>query len=257
MIHIRDLTKRYDATEALRGISIHVRRGELFGFLGPNGAGKTTTLQILAGLLRPTSGSATVAGFDVATHPLEVKRRIGYVPDRPYVYERLTGRELLRLFGDLYDLDRAAAERDAARWLHTFGLTEHAHELIEGYSHGMKQRIVLAATLLHDPELLIVDEPMVGLDPHGARLFKDLMRERCAQSRTVLMSTHTLQVAEETCDRVGILHRGRILAVGTVAELRARVHDAPSGNGASAPDRPASLEDIFLTLTGTDEAVPG
>lgn len=240
MIRIEKLVKRYDQMEALRGISIHVQPGELFGFLGPNGAGKTTTLQILAGLLRPTSGSVWVAGFNVATHALEVKRRLGYVPDRPYVYEKLTGRELLQLFGDLYGMDRARIRSEGERWLEIFGLTAHRDDLVEGYSHGMKQRITLAATLLHDPELLIVDEPMVGLDPQNARLLKDLMRERCQRGRTVLMSTHTLQVAEETCHRVGIIHRGEIVAVGTVEELRQKL--AREG---------ATLEDIFLHMTGT------
>jgi len=239
MIRIRNLTKRYDRTEALKGINIDVEAGELFGFLGPNGAGKTTTLMILAGLLEPTSGSVEVAGFDVATQGLEVKRRLGYVPDRPYVYDKLTGRELLRLYGDLYGLERGRAERQGERWLDIFGLQDKADELVEGYSHGMKQRIILSATLLHDPGVLVVDEPMVGLDPQGARLLKDLMTQRCKSGKTVLMSTHTLQVAEETCDRVGIIHRGEIIAVGTTDELRRKM----ANDG-------ASLEEIFLAMTG-------
>jgi ABC-2 type transport system ATP-binding protein len=240
MIRLRELRKRYQNAAgdvwALGGIDLAVERGELFGLLGPNGAGKTTTMLILAGLIAPTSGSAEIAGFDVQRSPRDAKRRLGYVPDRPYVYEKLTGRELLQLYADLYELD--AVGRDIDRWLEIFGMTGKADELIEGYSHGMKQRIVLAATLLRDPEVLVVDEPLVGLDPSGARLFKDLMAERCAAGRTVLMSTHTLQIAEETCHRVCILDEGKVLAVGTVDELRARF-------GAAGQ----SLEELFLGLT--------
>jgi len=239
MIEIRGLTKRYDRVEALKGIDIDVAPGELFGFLGPNGAGKTTTMQILAGLLTPTAGSVKIAGIDLATDPRGVKQRIGYLPDRPYIYEKLTGRELLRLFADLWGVPAQQARTRAGDMLDLFGLTHQGDELTEGYSHGMKQRICLAATLMHDPDLLIIDEPMVGLDPQGARLFKDLMRQRCAAGKTVLMSTHTLQVAAETCDRVGIIHRGEIAGVGTVAELRSRY----TREG-------ADLEEIFLTMTG-------
>jgi ABC-2 type transport system ATP-binding protein len=241
MIRVDGLAKRYENAAgelwALGGIDLEVRPGELFGLLGPNGAGKTTTMLILAGLLAPTSGTAHVAGFDVATHPREAKRRTGYIPDRPYVYERLTGRELLRLYGDLYDLAPADIKAKTEHWLEVFGMQRAADELIESYSHGMKQRIVLAATLLVDPEVLIVDEPLVGLDPSGARLFKDLMKQRCGAGKTVLMSTHALEVAEATCDRVGILHRGKVVAVGTVAELRQKL--AKDG---------ASLEELFLAM---------
>lgn len=238
MIRISKLTKRYGRVEALKGIDIHVRPGELFGFLGPNGAGKTTTLSILAGLIRPTSGTVHIGGLDALAAPLQVKRIMGYVPDRPYVYEKLTGRELLRMFGDLYGMPSDVVRVQGQRWLEVFDLVEQGDELIEGYSHGMKQRITLAATLLHDPDLLIVDEPMVGLDPQNARLLKNLMQERCRRGKTVLMSTHTLQVAEETCHRVGIIHRGQIIAVGTVEELRAQLFSEG-----------ASLEDIFLQMT--------
>jgi ABC-2 type transport system ATP-binding protein len=237
-IRIRGLRKRYGDFEAVRGIDFEVRAGELFGFLGPNGAGKTTTLMILAGLLRPTSGEVEVAGHSAASDPLEVKRLIGYVPDRPYVYEKLTGREVMRLFGDLYDVEPKRIDALGREWLARFDLTGKADELVESYSHGMKQRLVLAATLMHDPEVLIVDEPLVGLDPWGARLLKDLMRERCARGRTVLMSTHTLQVAEETCDRIAIINGGSIVARGTIDELRQEL--ARDG---------ASLEDIFLAMT--------
>lgn len=240
-IKIRGLCKRYGDFEAVKGLDIQVRAGELFGFLGPNGAGKTTTLMTLAGLLEPTAGVVEVAGFNVATHPVEAKRRLGYVPDRPYVYEKLTGREVMQLFGDLYDVERARIDALSREWLARFDLNGKADELVESYSHGMRQRLVLAATLMHDPEVLIVDEPMVGLDPWGARLLKNLMRERCDSGRTVLMSTHTLQVAEETCDRIAIIDKGSVVAYGTVNELRGNL--ARDG---------ASLEEIFLAMTAAE-----
>jgi ABC-2 type transport system ATP-binding protein len=238
-IRVRGLRKRYGDFEAVRGLEIEVATGELFGVLGPNGAGKTTTLMILAGLLEPTSGEVEVAGYRLATEPLEAKRRLGYVPDRPYIYEKLTGREVMRLFGDLYDLESERIDRLSREWLATFDLAAKADQLVESYSHGMKQRLVLAATLMHDPEVLVVDEPMVGLDPAGARLLKNLMRERCDRGRTVLMSTHTLQVAEETCDRIAIIDRGCIVAHGSIDDLRRQL--ARDG---------ASLEEIFLAMTG-------
>lgn len=241
MVCVRNLVKAYGGKAALRGLSFDIKRGELFGLLGPNGAGKTTTLRILVGLLQPTDGTVEVAGFNVATHATQAKRLLCYVPDRPYVYERLSGRELMRLYGDLYGLGHDSVHAGSDRWLETFALTDKADELIEGYSHGMKQRLVLAASMLVDPDLLILDEPMVGLDPHGSRLLKDLLRERCAAGKTVLMSTHSLHVAEEVCDRVGIMQQGQWVAEGAVADLRARHAGAD-----------ASLEDVFLRLTAAE-----
>jgi len=239
MIRIRALHKRYGDFTALRRLDLEIGAGELFGLLGPNGAGKTTTLQILAGLLAPDGGSAALCGFDVCTQRDQARRRAGYVPDRPYVYDRLTGRELLGFVAELYGMDRAAGRDATARWLERFDLSARADELIASYSHGMTQRVALAATLLPDPQVLIIDEPMVGLDPRGARLLKDLMRERCQDGKVVLMSTHSLEVAEQTCDRVGILHRGALVELGTLDQLRAR--SASQGQ---------SLEAIFLEMTG-------
>jgi len=250
VIRIEALSKRYRNTVALERLDLEIGAGELFGLLGPNGAGKTTTLQILAGLLAPTSGSAAICGFDLERQGDEARRRLGYVPDRPYVHDRLTGRELLGFVTELYGLDRAESRREAERWLQRFDMQDRADEVIASYSHGMTQRIVLAATLLPDPEVLILDEPMVGLDPRGARLLKDLLRERCGSGKTVLISTHTLDVAEETCDRIGILDRGRLVELGSIEELRSR--SASSGR---------TLEAIFLEMTedppGAGDEAPG
>lgn len=238
MVRLRGLKKRYDDFWAVKGLDLEIPRGELFGFLGPNGAGKTTTMMILAGLLQPTEGSAEIAGFNVVTQTVEAKRRLGYIPDRPYVYEKLSGSEFVSVLADMYGVPADAARDTGARWLEVLGLGNKRRELIEGYSHGMRQRLVLAATLTIDPEVLVIDEPMVGLDPQAARLFKRLMRERCEAGRTVIMSTHTMPVAEETCDRVGIMNQGRLLAEGTMDELRRIV-----------PRPDATLEDVFFALT--------
>ncbi len=238
MVRLRGIRKRYDDFWAVKGVDLEIPRGELFGFLGPNGAGKTTTMMMLAGLLQPTEGTAEVAGFNVSTQTVQAKRHLGYVPDRPYVYEKLTGREFVSVLSDMYGVDPSEAETQGEHWLSVLGLAGKKNELVEGYSHGMRQRLVLAATLTFDPEVLVIDEPMVGLDPQAARLFKRLMRERCDAGRTVLMSTHTMPVAEETCDRVGIMNGGELLAVGTIDELRAKL--ARDG---------ASLEEIFFAMT--------
>ncbi|MEO1174373.1 MAG: ABC transporter ATP-binding protein, partial [Myxococcota bacterium] len=238
MVRLRGVKKRYDDFWAVKGLDLEIPRGELFGFLGPNGAGKTTTMMILAGLLQPTEGRAEIAGFNVVTQTVEAKRRLGYIPDRPYVYEKLTGNEFVSVLSDMYGVPIDEAKSNGAQWLQVLGLGEKRRELVEGYSHGMRQRLVLAATLTVDPEVLIIDEPMVGLDPQAARLFKRLMRERCTAGRTVIMSTHTMPVAEETCDRVGIMHRGRLLAEGTLEELRG-----------SLSDEGATLEEVFFALT--------
>ena len=241
-VSIRDLVKHYDRTEALRGISFDIHPGELFGFLGPNGAGKTTTLSILAGLIAPTSGSAHVMGYDVRRDMLAAKRCLGYIPDRPYVYEKLTGWEIVHLFADLYGVPKDVAHAQGLHWLGVFGLSDKADALVEGYSHGMRQRLVLAATFLHDPEVLVLDEPLVGLDPQGAHLLKRLLRQRCEAGKVVLISTHTLHVAEETCDRVCVMDKGKVVSIGTVAALRRQLARAD-----------ASLEELFLALT-RDEA---
>ena len=243
MIRLTDLTKRYGKFTAVDGISLEVPRCELFGLLGPNGAGKTTTMRMIAGILQPTSGSVLVGGVDMLRRPLEAKSRIGFIPDRPFVYDKLTGGEFLRFAAALYGQDGAAVERRIGQLLEIFDLTAWKHELTESYSHGMRQKLIICGALVHRPELIIVDEPMVGLDPKSARLLKDLFRQFVDQGGTVLMSTHTLEVAEIMCDRIAILMKGKIAANGTMAELRQQTE---SGD--------MSLEDLFLKLTGGHRA---
>lgn len=233
-----ELRRAFGHHDALRGISLDVRPGELFGFLGPNGAGKTTTIRILTGLLLPSGGTARVAGFDVVRDPFQVKRRIGYVPDRVFLYEKLTGAEFLEFVGHLHGLREPAILRAAAPFVERFDLAPWIHELIESYSHGMRQKLALIAALLHEPEVLILDEPMVGLDPRSARRVKELLQEFAASGRTVFLSTHTLEVAEALCSRVAIIQDGRILTEGTLDDLRREArHDG------------GSLEVVFLRLT--------
>ncbi len=246
MIELIELTKHYGQTRAVNGIDLSVPDGEIFGFLGPNGAGKTTTIRMMMGLLQPTAGRVLLGGHDLAREPLAAKALCGFVPDRPHVYEKLTGREYLDFSAQLYSLPRQEREDRRDRFLEVFDLGDWGDELIEGYSHGMKQRVVMASALMHQPRLLIVDEPTVGMDPRGARLLKRVFRDTATRGATVFMSTHSLSVAEELCDRVGIILNGDIVALGTVAELRAQA-------GRSAD---SSLESVFLRLTGGEEEAP-
>jgi ABC-2 type transport system ATP-binding protein len=239
VIRLADLTKRYGKFTAVDNISLHVPRGELFGLLGPNGAGKTTTMRMIAGILRPTSGSISVAGIDLLDRPLAAKARLGFIPDRPFVYDKLTGGEFLRFAAALYGQQGAVVERRIDELLELFVLTPWKGELTENYSHGMRQKLIICGAFVHRPELIVVDEPMVGLDPKSARLLKDLFRQFVDRGGTVLMSTHTLEIAEVMCDRVAIVYRGKVAAQGTMADLR---EQTASGN--------SSLEDIFLKLTG-------
>ncbi len=239
MIRLTKLTKRYGTFTAVDGLDLVVPPGELFGFLGPNGAGKTTTLRMIAGILQPTSGTIEIGGDDLATRPREAKLRMGFIPDRPFVYDKLTGAEFLRFVAALFGQEGAAIERRIDELLGLFDLAPWKHELTESYSHGMRQKLIIASALVHRPEVIVVDEPMVGLDPKSARLLKDLFREFCDRGGTVLMSTHTLEVAEAMCDRIGIILGGRLVGLGTMPELRAQ-HDAGD----------ASLEELFLRLTG-------
>jgi ABC-2 type transport system ATP-binding protein len=213
--------------------------GELFGFLGPNGAGKTTTFRMIAGILRPTSGSVEIGGIDVAQRPLEAKARLGFIPDRPFVYDKLTGGEFLRFAAALYGQQGPAVERRIDELLELFELDRWKDELTESYSHGMRQKLIISGALVHRPEVIVVDEPMVGLDPKSARLLKDLFRQFVDRGGTVLMSTHTLEVAETMCDRIAILHGGKIVANGTLAEVQAQTASEDLG-----------LEELFLKLTG-------
>ena len=239
MIRLTALTKRYGNFTAVDGLDLHVQRGELFGLLGPNGAGKTTSLRMIAGILRPTSGTVTVGGIDIQARPLEAKARLGYIPDRPFVYDKLTGREFLRFAAALYGQQGTTIERRIDDLLDLFELSSWKDELTEAYSHGMRQKLIICGSLVHRPEVIVVDEPMVGLDPKSARLLKDLFRQFTDRGGTVLMSTHTMEVAEVMCDRIAIVYRGKIAAQGTMAELRQQT----SSEG-------MSLEDLFLKLTG-------
>jgi ABC-2 type transport system ATP-binding protein len=243
VIRLKDLTKRYGKFTAVDGISLEVPRGELFGLLGPNGAGKTTTMRMIAGILQPTSGSIQVSGMDMLARPLEAKARLGFIPDRPFVYDKLTGGEFLRFAAALYGQDGPDLERRIDELLEIFDLGPWKHELTEAYSHGMRQKLIICGALVHRPELIVVDEPMVGLDPKSARLLKDLFRQFVDRGGTVLMSTHTLEVAEVMCDRIAIVYQGRIAASGTMDELREQTESAE-----------LSLEDLFLKLTGGPRA---
>lgn len=241
LIQTHKLVKKYGEKLAVDEVSFEVFGGEIFGFLGPNGAGKTTTIKMIVGLLQPSAGSVKVGGFDVQTQPLQAKAICGYVPDTPNLYPKLTGRELLRFVGDLYGLERAQAARRIEELLRLFDLVQAGDDTIDSYSHGMQQKTALAAALMHNPKVLVLDEPTVGLDPKSARLIKDLLRQMAERSAAVFLSTHILEIAERMCDRIGIIHAGRLIAAGTMDELRSM------SNGET------SLEDIFLSLTGGAE----
>jgi len=242
MIEIENLTKRYGDFCAVNQLSLKIEPGEIFGFLGINGAGKTTTLKMLAGILLPTSGRISICGFDMRENPLAVKAVTGYIPDRPYIYGKLTGREFLYFIADLYEIDPLQADERIDRLLSEYGLLKWQDELIESYSYGMKQRLATCAALLHKPQVLIVDEPMVGLDPCGARLLKASLKKYAHDGMAILLSTHSLNVAEEVSDRLGVIHKGSLVAIGTLAEIRQQTGDQ---NG--------KLEEIFLEITSQAE----
>ncbi len=239
MIAVSDLVKKYGAFTAVDGVSLEVPPGEIHGFLGPNGAGKTTTIQLIAGLLKPTAGRIVVNGHDLAIEPEAAKASLGFIPDRPFLYEKLTAGEFLRFHAGLYGLTENGVGRRVREMLELFELAAWEHELVEGFSHGMRQRLVMSAAFLHRPRAVVVDEPMVGLDPRGARLVKAVFRRMAERGVAILMSTHTLEVAQEMCDRISIIVKGRIVARGTVDELRQM---------AGSPDE--HLTPVFLKLTG-------
>jgi ABC-2 type transport system ATP-binding protein len=242
VIEVSGLTKHYPGGEGVRGLSFSVAAGELFVFLGPNGAGKSSTIKMLTGLMPATSGAALVAGHDIGKDPVELKRDIGYMAERPFLYEKLTGLEFLRFMADVFGVPRRIRDERASSLLDIFELSDAANMLIEVYSQGMRQKIALAGVLIHEPKVLFLDEPTNGLDPRSARTVKDVLREICDRGATVFMTTHVLEIAEQMCDRVGILSGGRLIAVGAVEQLRRDLH-MPG----------ASLEDLFLQLTGAAE----
>lgn len=239
MIQVEQLSKLYGSFKAVEDVSLDVPNGEIHGFLGPNGAGKTTTIRMIAGLLKPSSGRVVIDGHDLAREPEAAKLALGFIPDRPYLYEKLTAEEFLSFHGGLYGLDGADVQRRSDEMLELFDLRGWRAELIESFSHGMKQRLVMCAAFLHRPRAVLVDEPMVGLDPRGALLIKEVFREMSRTGVAILMSTHTLEVAEEMCDSISIIQGGRIIARGSVAELRA-----------AAGSDDAALTPVFLKLTG-------
>jgi ABC-2 type transport system ATP-binding protein len=238
VIRIENLSKRYGSLTAIDSLSLEVRPGEVFGFLGPNGAGKTTTIRIMMGILKPTSGHVSLDGHDVEREPEQAKGITGFVPDRPFIYEKLTGSEFLKFVGSLHRVATEKLERRITELLEHFELSQWKDELVESYSHGMKQRLVLCSSLVHDPRILVIDEPMVGIDPKGAKMLKDLFLSLAKKGTTVFLSTHSIGVAEEICERVGIIHRGKLIASGTMADLRRLANLEDEG-----------LESVFLELT--------
>jgi ABC-2 type transport system ATP-binding protein len=239
MIAVEHLVKRYGKFTAVDDVSLEVTPGQIHGFLGPNGAGKTTTIRMIAGLLKPTAGRVLVNGHDLGAEPERAKASLGFIPDRPFIYEKLTAGEFLRFHAGLYGLEESLIANRIIEMLELFELGRWQHELVESFSHGMKQRLVMGAAFMHRPRAVLVDEPMVGLDPRGARLIKDVFRTMAGRGVAILMSTHTLEVAQEMCDIISIILKGKIIARGTVAELRALAGD---------PDQ--HLTEIFLRLTG-------
>jgi ABC-2 type transport system ATP-binding protein len=238
MIRIENLSKSYNkgSIKAVDNLNLHVRAGEIFGFLGPNGAGKTTTIKMLTGLLNPDSGSIQINGFNNSQKTIEAKKSIGYVPDNPDVYDRLTGLEYLNFMADVYGVSTSDRKLRADDFLEMFELKDAARDLIKSYSHGMRQKIVIAGALIHNPSLWVLDEPMIGLDPKSAHLLKELMRKHCDKGNTVFFSTHIMELAEKLCDRIGIINKGKLIAIGSLEELK-------------QGDEGHSLESIFLELT--------
>ena len=241
MISIRHLTKHFGALTAVDDLTLDVAQGEFFAFLGPNAAGKTTTIKMLAGLLRPSAGEVRIGEFDVQREPEKAKALMAYVPDFPFLYDKLTAREFMQFVGDIFQMDRPLMARRTGELFEKFHLGDYSRELIENLSHGTRQRLVIASALLHDPRVFVIDEPMVGLDPTHARIVKQEFRARSQAGMTIFLSTHQLSVAEEVADRIGIIHRGKLIALGTVEELRRQAHES------------GGLEKVFLTLIDAED----
>ena len=237
MIELRGLTKKFGSFTAVDRIDLTVPRGELFGFLGPNGAGKTTSLRMIAGILQPTAGTVSIGGVDINSDPVAAKSKLGFIPDRPFIYEKLSGIEFLRFVAGLYEQAGPEVEHRARELLALFDLEEWRDELVESYSHGMRQKLIIASAFVHRPEVIVVDEPHVGLDPKSIKILREMLREYVNRGHTIMMSTHSLEVAEQMCDRIAIIAEGRILVCGTMDELRTASTDK-------------TLEQIFLRLTG-------
>jgi ABC-2 type transport system ATP-binding protein len=246
VLKLNNVSKTYRGSDryAVHNLDLHVRHGEIFGFLGPNGAGKTTTIKMIVGLLRADEGTVTVNGFDISKQPIEAKRSIGFVPDNPDLYPKLTGLEYLNLIGDAFQVDQRTRAQRIKYYLEMFEMSHALGDLIESYSHGMQQKLALTGALLHEPELFILDEPMVGLDPKSAHFFRELMRAHVEKGNTVFFSTHVLEVAEKVCDRVGIIQNGKLIACGTMDELRKDLNRGDS-----------TLEKLFLELTEGDDFI--
>lgn len=237
MIDLINLTKDFGTTVAVNNLSLHVSPGEIYGFIGPNGAGKTTTIRMMAGIVEPSSGKIIIDGMDMKENPVAVKKIIGIVPDRPFLYEKLTGAEFLKFIADIYEVDAKTVRQRSDDMLRQFALWDWANEIIEAYSHGMKQRLIIAAALMHDPKVLVVDEPMVGLDPSAVRMVKDIFKDLAVKNVAIFISTHTLSIAEDLCDRIGVIHKGNLVAQGTMDELNS-----------AAQTQKAKLEEVFLAI---------
>lgn len=242
MIVTEQLTKKYGGLVAVNDLSLNIPQGQFFAFLGPNGAGKTTTIKLLAGLLKPTSGRALIGGYDIQKDPVEARRILSFIPDMPFLYDKLEPMEFMLFVGQLYGMERAEVARASDELFDVFGLQEARRQTIENLSHGTRQRLVIASALLHQPKVIIIDEPMIGLDPRSARVVKDVLKERSRAGVTVFLSTHILHLAEELADQVGILNRGKLIAVGTIDELR------------EVSGEQGELEDAFLALTRGEAA---
>jgi ABC-2 type transport system ATP-binding protein len=242
VISVRGLKKNYGSLTAVDGLDLEIPAGEFFAFLGPNAAGKTTTIKMLTGLLRPTAGEVLIGGFDMQREPSKAKDLLAYVPDFPFLYDKLTASEFMQFVGDIFRIERRVITQRMDELFEKFHLDEYRHELTENLSHGTRQRLVIASALLHDPKVFVIDEPMIGLDPMHARIVKQELRERARNGMTLFLSTHQLSVAEEVADRIGIIHHGKLIALGTVAELRSQAHET------------GALEKVFLSLIDQEEA---